>query len=382
MINVLLLAAFTLLVTILAILPVLLFLKNEKPFHRAPLLSPDARNDVASIGVSVCIPARNEEKSIAAALDSLSQSQHKNIEILVLDDHSEDETKSIVETKSLNDPRIRLIESEELPRGWNGKQHACFQLSNIASKGFLLFLDADVRLTPDAIERCIAFQSTSGSPLISGFPRQQTMTLSEKILIPMMHYVLLCFLPIDLMRKDKSPGFAAGCGQLFFAETATYRTLGGHSQIFASRHDGIQLPRAYRKAGHSTDLFDATDIATCRMYENVGQVQRGLLKNATEGIANAKLIVPFTILLLGGTLAAPAALIVACASQLSIWLIAWFALLSLIAWIPRSVAAIRFHQSRLGAVLHPIAIVWFVSLQWIALIRSRLGYRILWRGRN
>ena len=78
-------------------------------------------------------------------------------------------------------------------------------------------------------------------------------------------------------------------------------SVGGHSAIRDSRHDGIQLPRVYRRAGHWTDIFDATDIARCRMYTSAQQVCNGLLKNATEGIANARLIVPFSILLVGGS---------------------------------------------------------------------------------
>ncbi len=93
---------------------------------------------------------------------------------------------------------------------------------------------------------------------------------------------------------------AAGCGQLFLAKRSEYFKTGGHAAIRSSRHDGIQLPRLFRAKGATTDLFDASDIAVCRMYENMQEVHRGLLKNASEGIANPKLILVFTVLLLGG----------------------------------------------------------------------------------
>ncbi len=369
------------LAVVLCLLPVAMFLKNMKlflPANRESLQLQKAR----STPISVCIPARNEAKSIGAALSSLLASQHDDYEILVLDDHSDDDTPSIVSDWMKKSDRVKLLQSPPLPEGWNGKQHACWQLANSAQHEFLLFLDADVRLSADALTRILAEQAVRDVSLLSGFPRQETVTFSEKLLIPMMHYVLLCYLPIDRMRASTDPGFAAGCGQLFLAKKSDYFACAGHSAIKGSRHDGIKLPRAFRKAGLSTDLFDATDLATCRMYESFGQVQRGLLKNATEGIANARLIGIFTIILLGGTILPIALFVTGLLQAWSPMLLIFLGLLCLLSWIPRLIAASRFQQSSLGAACHPIAIVWFVGLQWIALSRECLGLKTRWRGRN
>lgn len=369
------------LAVILCLLPVAMSLKNIKLFlpanRESTLLQKGKKTPV-----SVCIPARNESKSIGAALKCLLASQHDVFEVLVLDDHSDDDTPKIVTEWMNKSDRVKLLQSPPLPEGWNGKQHACWQLANSARYDFLLFLDADVRLSDDALKRILAEQASRDVSLLSGFPRQETGTFSEKLLIPMMHYVLLCYLPMDRMRASTDPGFAAGCGQLFLAKKADYFACGGHAAIKGSRHDGIKLPRAFRNAGLSSDLFDATDLAACRMYESFGQVQRGLLKNATEGIANARLIAPFTILLLGGTILPIALLVTGLMQSWSPMLLIFLGILSLLSWIPRVVAALRFQQSILGAACHPIAILWFVGLQWIALIRERLGLKTRWRGRN
>lgn len=368
----------TLLCAFLTLLPVAMFLKNTRLFQ--PACSPGVVAAAGSATVSVCIPARNEEKSIGKALEALTRSTHEHYEILVLDDHSEDKTGEIVRQWQANDDRIKLLSSAPLPIGWNGKQHACWQLASQANHDWLLFLDADVRLSSDALTRCVAEAIHRNVPLVSGFPRQETGTLAEKILIPMMHYVLLCYLPIDQMRLSNSSGFAAGCGQLFLARREPYMQVGGHQSIAGSRHDGIQLPKIFRKNGFLTDIFDATDIATCRMYESWGQVQRGLLKNATEGIANTRLIVPFTILLLGGTWLPLFLFWIACLYW-PLWCILLFGILSVASWIPRWIAIARFKQSVAGAFLHPIAILWFVGLQWFALLQHCLGVKTSWRGR-
>ncbi len=369
------------LTAVLCLLPVAMFLKNIKlflPANNDPLQLEKLRRTP----ISVCIPARNEAKSIGAALSSLLESHHDVYEVLVLDDHSEDDTPEIVAEWMKKSDRVKLLQSPPLPEGWNGKQHACWQLANFAQHEFLLFLDADVRLSPDALTRILAEQSVRDVSLLSGFPSQETGTFSEKLLIPMMHYVLLCYLPMDRMRASTDPGFAAGCGQLFLAKKSDYLTCEGHSAIRGSRHDGIKLPRTFRKAGMHTDLFDATDLATCRMYDSLSQVQRGLLKNATEGIANARLIGPFTVLLLGGTILPIVLFVMGWLQSWSPMILIFLALLCGLAWIPRVVAASKFRQSGLGAACHPIAIVWFVGLQWIALIREFLGLKTRWRGRN
>jgi hypothetical protein len=197
----------------------------------------------------------------------------------------------------------------------------------------------------------------------------------------MMHIVLLGYLPIERMRASNDASFSAGCGQLFFANRADYFQCGGHAQIFGSRHDGIKLPKLFRSSGLSTDLFDATDIAACRMYRGYGQVVRGLLKNATEGIANKVLLIPFTILL-GGAFVAPLVLLVlSLMGQWPLWLTIVLSLATLLSFVPRVMAAGRFRQAWLGVILHPLSVAWFLSLQWRAWIEGMLGRRVAWRGR-
>lgn len=367
-------------VCMLAALPALMFYRNLQLYTIATQ-QPSEIDAVKNVGVSVLIPARNEESSIRAAIESILATKHQEIEIIVLDDHSEDATGSIVEQVAHADKRVRLENSKPLPDGWNGKQHACWQLAGLARHEYLFFLDADVRLTPDAISRIVAQQKRNDVPLLSGFPRQETGTFAEKLLIPLMHFVLLGYLPISQMRSSKEASFAAGCGQLFLAQRSIYMTIGGHSAISNSRHDGIKLPRLFRSHGHMTDLFDATDVARCRMYHSLSQVINGLLKNASEGIANPRLIIPFTVLLLGGV-ALPLPLFLLAAYRNTSWIATGVLLVAtLLSWFPRVAACLRFRQSWLGVLLHPLSVAWFVSLQWIALVRQQLGLKIKWRGR-
>jgi len=247
--------------------------------------------------ISVLIPARNEEANIGAAAAAVLASRGVDLELVVLDDGSTDATAEIL--ASIGDSRLRVAQGGVLPAGWSGKQHACAALARLARYELLVFVDADVRLAPDALSRMAGYMARHDVALASGFPRQITRSWSETLLLPLIHFLLLGYLPLARMQVSASPGFGAGCGQLMIARAAAYARVGGHGAIRASLHDGLTLPRAFRRAGLMTGLFDATGFATCRMYTNASEVWEGLTKNATEGMAKP-LALPIWTWILGG----------------------------------------------------------------------------------
>jgi len=360
---------------VLAAIPALVFLSNAARYQTPEL--PSGGGDFPR--VSVLIPARNEEEGIGRAVEAALASKNVDLEVVVLDDHSEDGTAKVVQAIARLDPRVRLESAPTLPEGWCGKQHACHVLSGHARYPLLAFLDADVRLAPEGLARLAEFLRSSDSALVSGVPRQITGTFLEKLLIPLIHFVLLGFLPLGRMRRSTHPAYAAGCGQLFLARREDYQAMGGHAVIRSTLHDGVKLPRAFRAAGFKTDLCDATELAECRMYRGAGEVWRGLAKNATEGLGSPGMIVPITgVLLVGQVL--PIGLL-----ALSGWIPTLAIGLSLVAmmfaYLPRWLGVRRFHQSILGAVLHPLGISLLLAIQWYALGRKLLGRPATWRGR-
>ena len=344
--------------------------------------APDAAASPPAPRISVLIPARNEIANIGPCLRCVLAGGDGDVEAIVLDDDSTDGTAQEVAKIAATDARVRLESAPPLPPGWCGKQHACWRLAELARGQILLFLDADVRLTPGAVIRGAAELQRSGAKLVSGFPRQRTETFVEGLLLPLIHFVLLGFLPLRRMRGSTSPGFGAGCGQLMVAWRDAYFAAGGHAAIRSSLHDGIMMPRVFRRAGMMTDLFDATDLAVCRMYHGAAQTWRGLGKNAIEGMAAPAAIVPWTILLIGGQVVP---WIGACVSGargefgLAWWLFVAGATMGLLV---RLAGARRFAQSTLGALLHPLGIMLLIVIQWQALVRGLCGKPSHWRGRN
>jgi hypothetical protein len=364
---------------VLAAIPVLLYVRNALLFRRAPTRKQTVGTTEP---VSVLIPARNEEHSIGGALQSVLQSDGVALEVIVLDDQSDDRTAAVVRAFERQDERVRLLRGKPLRPGWCGKQYACWQLARAAACDTLVFLDADVRVTPDCLARSVHLLHASGIALLSGFPRQLTGTLLERLLIPLIHFVLLGFLPIGRMRRTTLPQYAAGCGQLFITRREAYFRAGGHWAIRASLHDGMTLPRAYREANMRTDLFDASDIAVCRMYTGARQVWRGLSKNAVEGLAHPARIVPATILLAGGQILPLVLLASAGWTNLQPAALLLAVCAVLFSYLPRGTAAIRFDQSLLGVWLHPLSVGLLLLIQWNALLRHACGIAASWKGRT
>lgn len=366
----------------LASIPLFMMIMNVAGvYRRAPKHVPDDTNRFA---VSVLIPARNEESSIGPAIESVLANQDVELELIVLDDDSADRTAEIVTNFHQRDGRVRLASAPPLPAGWCGKQHACHVLAGLAKHDHLVFMDADVRLKPDTLARMSAEMDRLNTDLLSGVPNQITRTWLEKLLIPLIHSVLLGYLPMPAMRGTRLVGFGAGCGQLFMARRQAYTQMGGHQTIRASMHDGVTLPRAFRKAGLHTDLVDATDLADCRMYHNAAEVWTGLGKNAAEGMASPKAIIVWTILLgLGQVVAPVAGLLILLGIVSSPFEPTWAALPVMLApWLLRFAQSAWFGQSYLGAVLHPVSVLLLLIIQWQALIRQLRGVQSGWKGRT
>ena len=331
--------------------------------------------------VSILIPARNEEATIAAAVESALASRGVELEVVVLDDHSTDRTAEIVSSLAARDPRVRLESAPPLPTGWSGKQHACQALATLARHPVLLFQDADVRLSPDAAGLTCGVLLSGRHGLVSGFPLQETGTLAEALVIPLIHVLLLGYLPMLGMRRSGDPRFGAACGQLIAVRRDAYRKAGGHAAISASLHDGVTLPRAFRRAGQGTDLFDATGLARCRMYRGWQEVWSGFTKNATEGMATPAALPVWTLLLFGGHVLPWILLGWATLDPLPDEAVVMAGLAAAAGLLFRLLLLVRFRQSVVGALLHPVGILIMLAIQWAALLRARHGRPSEWRGR-
>jgi hypothetical protein len=253
-------------------------------------------------------------------------------------------------------------------------------LASCARFPLLVFIDADVRLAPDALGRFATFMDRAECDLASGVPRQLTGTWLERLLIPLIQFVLLGFLPLARMRQSKDPALGSAIGQLIIVRREAYEKAGGHAAIWNRIHDGLGLARAFRVAGFRTDLFDATDTANCRMYERAADVWSGLAKNATEAMATPRLILPCSALLFLGQVA-PWILAAEGLLAKSPTLIGLAATAITLSLGVRIASAVRFRQPLLATLAHPMSILLLLAIQWQAFLSKWLGRPATWKGR-
>lgn len=244
-----------------------------------------------SMHISVLIPARNEEQNIKDCIYSvLNQEGYQgSCEILVWDDASEDRTAEIVQElqaayRDHGQYTLRLLRGGEKPEGWMGKSYACHQLASHATGDWLLFLDADVRLRPSVLSEMCSLAHRQERGLITGFPYQETETWLERLVVPLMMFVIACHLPIRLITRSQDPRFVAAHGAFMLIERGTYMRTGGHQVFKQHLVDDMQLAAAVKSIHEPVLLVNMSKHAYMRMYMDAESVYRGYQKNIYPGL--------------------------------------------------------------------------------------------------
>ena len=232
--------------------------------------------------VSVLIPARNEEKNIGNLLTGLQNQDYKNIEIIVFNDQSTDKTASIVNIFAENDKRIKLINSNGLPEGWLGKNHACFSLAKHASGKYFLFLDADVNIGNNIIQQTTQFSEKHKLGLLSIFPMQIMKTLGEQVTVPNMNFILLSLLPLVLVRKICFSSIAAANGQYMLFQSEIYWKIQPHEKMKTSKVEDIEIARFFKQNKIKVACLVGNPSITCRMYSGFSEAVYGFSKNVIQ----------------------------------------------------------------------------------------------------
>jgi len=383
----LLLEVVAAMMTVSAVVPALLFALNMRRY-RLPKFGAEQ-----NVPVAVLIPARDEENNIRGCLESVLASREVDLEVFVLDDDSADRTVNIVLDVTGRDSRVKLLQASRLPAGWTGKQHACWQLAQATGAPVMLFLDADVRVQPWAIARSVSTLRKKNVKLLSGFPEPIATGTFGKMLLALRQYLLLTFLPFGRMQTTTKTAYGAGCGQFMLADREAYFACGGHEAIRQTRHDGVMLPRLFRENGFRTDLVDLTTLAEAEMFRSRSI---GLVQASGEGLGMEDHIVTFTtVLMLGQVMPA----FVACwwllkgvsmiaaggaiEDPTGLATVSLLIAIALVAsYVPRFVAARRFRQSMVSALLHPLEMLLMLAVQWLAFARTAMGRPVTWRTRE
>jgi cellulose synthase/poly-beta-1,6-N-acetylglucosamine synthase-like glycosyltransferase len=221
--------------------------------------------------VSVLLPVRDEAHRIGPCLAALSTLESEP-EVILLDDGSSDGTGELARGLGL-----RVVPGRPLPPGWLGKPHACQQLADLSTADVLVFVDADVVLSPTAIIGALSV--LDGLDLVTPYPRIVAEGLGQRLVQPLLQWSWLTFLPLRAMERSRRPSLAAAGGQFLVVRRAAYERAGGHAAVRRSVLEDIDLARAVKRAGGRVGIADGSALATCRMYSSWAQLREGYTKS-------------------------------------------------------------------------------------------------------
>jgi chlorobactene glucosyltransferase len=234
--------------------------------------------------VSVLIPARNEENNIESCLIGVLNQDYLNLEIIVLNDKSTDRTgeiiREVISRKEYQGKNIKVQEGTELPSGWAGKCWACHNLSLSSTGEILLFIDADVQLSPTAVSSMLYWKEKFNLNGMTVYPSQTIKTWSENIFVPIFAgWFVVSFLVLMRTLNSKNPEISAVNGQFLMFERPAYEKIGGHESLKGSYVEDYDLGINTKRAGLRLLTFVDNGLVRCRMYTSFNECIKGYAKN-------------------------------------------------------------------------------------------------------
>lgn len=231
--------------------------------------------------VSVIVPARNEEACLADCLHTLVGQAGPSCEIIVVDDDSTDGTHALAESFP-----VRVIAADALPEGWSGKCNAAWSGAKVAQGQWLLFTDADTEHTPNSIATGLQEAKDASADLLSYSPKQETGSLAERALMPLIFSELATTYPPKDVCDPNSP-VAAANGQYLLIRRDVYDDIGGHAAVATAILEDVELAKRAKQAGHAL-RFRWSDTVSTRMYRSFGEMWEGWTKNLALLFPNAR----------------------------------------------------------------------------------------------
>jgi chlorobactene glucosyltransferase len=347
---------------------------------------PSARSGTQPF-VSILVPARNEDEHIEACVSSLLAQEYDGFEVIVLDDHSTDSTWDTLQrlTAAGTGRRLRTGRSEPLPEGWHGKAWACHQLAAMARGELLLFTDADTVHRSEALARAVAGLQESGAEMLSLTPAQEMHSFWEKLIVPLVYHILMCYLPVRMVRGSRLPAFCYAIGQFILFRSEAYRKIGGHESVRTNLVEDVWLCKKIKRAGGRVAAYNGTDAVSCRMYRDFRGIRDGFSKNLFAGFGYRTpvlftlmgLLVMFYILPYGflfSSLVSGKTLLLS-----GFWLPAAQIAVALFS---RMIIAVKFRHPVSFVLLHVVSQTFLLAIALNSFRQAKFGKGAVWKGRS
>ncbi|RPJ28055.1 MAG: glycosyltransferase [Chloroflexi bacterium] len=340
--------------------------------------------------ISVCVPARNEERNIRACVEAILAQDYPNFEVIVLEDRSTDKTPEILRGIAAQNTRFKVISGSDLPAGWAGKPHALFQASTAAQGEWLCFVDADTFLSPTTLSSCYAKAIETHADMFTIMTFQILGSFWEKVVMPIVMSALsVGFSPRKV--NDPKTKDAIANGQFILIKRLVYNAIGGHERIQDQIVEDKAIAEQVKWNGHRLIVANGYSVAWTRMYTSLPEMWEGWTKNIYLGLSDQ----PSLMLLgaFGAFILLVAALVLPFWPLLGLvwylqgggWLALSVILQSLILWTiiiyARARVAIGMGISPWYAFTLPLGAAIFAAMMFTSTWRILSGKGASWKGR-
>jgi chlorobactene glucosyltransferase len=375
--------------TILFIVALIIIYWLHTQYHLDVVVTPAPPPANAPL-ISVCIPARNEERNILKCVESALAQNYPNLEVIVLDDRSTDATPSLLNEIASRDSRLLTIRGVELPSGWAGKPHALYQASKLARGEWICFVDADTTLAPQALSSCYSKAIETNADLFTTLNRQILGSFWEKVIMPLVMTALsVGFSPRKV--NDPNRREAVANGQFILIKRSAYDKIGGHEKVKDQIVEDKAIAEQVKWSGHRLVMADGRQFVSTRMYTSLPEMWEGWTKNIYLGLRDHPSMLALGVL--GATLALIVALFMPIWPLLGVWWFlhggGWMAVgvivKSLIVWLAlilaRALVARGMNISAWYALTTPLGAGIFAAMMLASAWKVVSGTGVTWKGR-
>src|SRR5258708_11453745 len=249
--------------------------------------------------ISLIFAARNEEEKLPAALATLAAIDYPNLEIIGVDDRSQDSTANILDNFAWKHEGLRVVHVQEVPAGWLGKTHALQKGYECSTGNWLLFTDADVRFAQDAVRRAVTVVKARSLDHLTLFGEVEMVGFWEKALITF--FGLAFHIATDPYRVSNPSSWTyVGIGAFQLVKRSAYEAAGTHRRLAMEVVDDMKLGKIVKRAGFRSSVGVAQDGVVIRWHAGLGNLVRGVTKNffAALGYNAALVLLACTAMLL------------------------------------------------------------------------------------
>lgn len=340
--------------------------------------------------VTVLVPARNEEESIGACLETLAAQDYPNFEVVLIDDRSEDRTGEIGEALAARDARFRVLRGADLPPGWAGKCHALWQGVEATEGEYILMMDADAFARPRLLTQTVSDALDKKADLYTIDFEMTCITFWEKVVQPFMAMLILLGFPREKVNDPKEKAAIAPGPFLLFRREA-YLAIGGHAAMKAEVVEDMKLAQRIKETGHTLWMASAPELFRTERRIGLKAIWHGWSRVFFTGVGGSVALAAAAFVGIAWFLLAPWILAPAALAHMGRhgWSDAWFALFALSAATCFAFLALRrllwvfYRLDRDWAILQPVAAALALAMLVNSVIvgRFRKG-GVVWRGRK